>query len=80
MFGPIEVGEVRTEPLDNMVEQVSAYYKVVGVVISSSAVVLDLPPSIEILVVTGPIQAQVASISTTLYPDSVLDSYEEQEF
>ena len=51
-----------------MVEQVSAYYKVVDAVISSSAVVLDLPPSIEILVVTGPIRAHAASISTTLDP------------
>ena len=29
VFKPMEVGEVRTEPFDNMVEQVSVYDKVV---------------------------------------------------
>ena len=48
----MEVGEVRTEPLDNMVEKVSAYNKVVDSVISSFAVVINLPPSIEGLVIT----------------------------
>ena len=62
----MEVGEVRTEPLDNIIEQVSAYDKFVDAVISSSGVVLYLPPSIEGLVVTDPIIAQVSSISTTL--------------
>ena len=63
---PMEVGEVRTEPLDNIIEQVSAYDKFVDAVISSSGVVLYLTPSIEGLVVTDPIIAQVSSISTTL--------------
>ena len=31
---PMEVGEFRTEPLDSMIEQVSAYDKVVDSVIS----------------------------------------------
>ena len=48
----MEVGEVRTEPLDNMVEQVYVYDKVIDAEISASAFVLDLPPSIERLVVT----------------------------
>ena len=68
-FEPIEVGEVISEPLDNMVEQVSAYDKFADAVISSSAVVVDYPPSIERLLVTDPIQSQVASISTTLDPE-----------
>ena len=45
---------------------VYAYDKVVDAVIPSSDVVLYFPPSIEILVVTDPIQALVSSISTTL--------------
>ena len=53
----MEVGEVRTESLDNMVEQISSYDKVVDAVIYSSAVVLDSPPSIERLVVTCLIRA-----------------------
>ena len=64
----MEVGEVRTESLDNLVGQLSAYKKVVDSVISSSAVVLYLPPSIERSVITYPIQAQVARIRTTLDP------------
>ena len=60
----MEVGEVRTEPLNNTFENVSAYDKVVDALIYSSAVVLDFPPSIEIFVVTDPIKSQVASIST----------------
>ena len=55
VFKPMEVGEVRTEPFDNMVEQVSVYDKVVDALIYSSTVVLDFLPSIEILVVTDPI-------------------------
>ena len=47
VFKPMEVGEVRTEPLDNMVEQVSAYDKVVDALTPLSAVVLESPPSIE---------------------------------
>ena len=34
VFGPMEVGEVRTEPLDSMVEQLYAHDKVVDAVIS----------------------------------------------
>ena len=63
VFKPMEIGEVRTEPLDNMIEQLFAYDKVVDAVIYSSDVVLDFPQSIERLVVTDPIRAQVASIS-----------------
>ena len=41
-----------------------AYYKVVDAVISSSAVVLELPPSVEDTVVPDSIQSQVASVSS----------------
>ena len=69
VFKPTEVVEVRTEPLDNTVEKVSAYDKFVDEVISSSSVVLYFPQSIERSVITDPIRAQVASISTNLDPE-----------
>ena len=74
---PMEVGDVITEPLDNMVEQVSAYNKFFDAVISSSAVVIDFPPSIERSVVTDPIRAQVASISATFDPELFVDKLNE---
>ena len=69
VFEHMEVEEVRTEPLDNTVEKVSAYDKFVDEVISSSSVVLYFPQSIERSVITDPIRAQVASISTNLDPE-----------
>ena len=48
---------------------ITAYDKIVDAVISSSAVVLDLPSSEERLVVSDPIRAQVASISSVLDPE-----------
>ena len=77
MFEPMEVGDVRTGPLDNMVEKVSTYDKVVDTVIYSSSVVIDFPPFIEMSVVTDPIQAQVARMSTTLDPEFFVDKLNE---
>ena len=56
---------------------VPAYDKIVDAVISSSEVVLDLPPSLERLVVSDPIRAQVASISSVLDPEIFFDRLNE---
>ena len=52
---------------------VTAYDKIVDTVISSSAVVLDLPPSVERSVVSDPTRAQVDSISSVLDPELFVD-------
>ena len=56
---------------------VTAYDKIVDTVISSSAVVLDLPPSVERSVVSDPIRAQVASIISVLDPELFVDRLNE---
>ena len=52
---------------------VPEYDKIVDAVISSSAVVLDLPPPEERSVLSDPIRVQVASISSVLDPELFVD-------
>ena len=57
---------------------VTAYDNIVDAVISSSAVVLDLHLSVERSVVSDPIRAQVASISSVLDPELFFDGSNER--
>ena len=79
VFDPMEVEEL-SDILDDNTPPTAydkAYYEVVDAVISSSAVVLEFPPSVEDTVVPDAIRSQVASVSSVYDPEMFVNKLNE---